>query len=163
MNIKKYFETSEAEPRLIDLIAFFYLINVIGYTSDDLKGNYPIALVTMGLVFHLATLLTWIDDCKTKSKLGTYKRLVYKALPIGLAITYLTSILYLVQNRKLTYATHYNIFIFMLTAVPMIMFFSSIGYRVKSFDFLKQQRKGINNLFLVIIVVMLIGQKIINN
>jgi|SRR5687768_13150592 len=163
MNIKKYFETSEKEPRLIDIIAVFYIIQVLGYTSDDIKGNYPIALVIMGLIFHLTALLICLDDFKVRSYFGAQKRVVYKILPIGLTATYTASIASLIQNGEVEYSTHYNIATFMMTGLPMIMFYASVGFKVKSFDFLKQKKKGTNYLFIVFLVTILIGQKIINN
>ena len=162
MDFKNYFRTSETELRLIDYVSVFYLLQVVIYTVDDLKKNYPVYLLTMGVLFHAIALLTWMEQRRRKSYFGTAKRVVYKILPLGLLLTYSTSILIGIRLDEITKLNYYNVILFMVTAIPMILFYISIGYRIRTFDFLRQKRKGTNYIFLGLIVVMLIGQRIIN-
>lgn len=162
MNIQNYFRASETELRLIDYVSVFYLLQVIIYTVDDIKKNYPIYLVTMGILFHAIALLTWLDEGRLKSNFGKAKKFAYKILPLGLIVTYLTSILTGIQIGEITKLNYYNVILFMVTAVPMVLFYISFGYKIGTFDFLKQKRKGTNYIFLGLIVTMLVGQRIIN-
>ncbi|HAD33881.1 MAG TPA: hypothetical protein DCF44_05210 [Chitinophagaceae bacterium] len=162
MNLREYFSTSNTELRLIDNVSIFYSLQVLIYTVDDFKKHYPIYLVTIGLLFHGIAFLTWREEGERKSVFGTKKSLVYKILPIGLISTYLISIWTGVQIGQITKQNYYNVILFMVTAVPMILFYISIGYKIDNFDFLRQKRKGVNYLFLGLIIVMLVGQRIIN-
>ena len=94
MRFKKYFRTSRFEPRLIDVISFFYIFKVLLYTSSDVKDKYPATLIVLGLIFHGIAYIVWRTEYGSKSIITSekVKSFLYQVLPFGLTVTYSLSI-----------------------------------------------------------------------
>jgi hypothetical protein len=140
----------------------FYAFLVIIYTVDDFKKGYPIYLVVFGLVMHFLAFVTWRDHKRKRSFFRQSRQLIYRILPLGLCVLYLTSILVGVDGGEITMSNAYNVVFFLLTAVPMIMFYISLGFGRHYFPLLRQRKQGINIIYLALVVLMLVGQRFIN-
>lgn len=127
MNI---FKESKYEPRLIDVISFFYFFQILFYTTNDFKFNYPIELIILGLVFHGTAMFVWTDHKLPNSRIKSkkLKEVLYKSLVIGLLITYTLSIRTGIKRGELTYEATDNLILFGITIFPMLIYFYEVGY-----------------------------------
>ncbi len=161
MNLKKYFQTNESELRLVDYISMFYAFLVILYTLDDFKKRYPIYLIAFGLIIHALAFLTWRDEKREESYFGESKQIIYKIVPPGLCVLYISSILVGIERGEIDQSSVYNVVVYLVTIIPMILYFISVGFGRPNFGFLRQRKQGLNVIYLGLVVLMMVGQKIV--
>ena len=155
MNLDKYFRTDKSELRLIDLVTALYLFNVILYTADDFKRDFPGYIILMGLVMHGLFLLVIVDK-KNKIKIQPQLRgLIEKFLPFGLIITYSLS-----YKLGLERGISMNgLPIFLVAAIPVILFLFSSAFKLKFLYFLVDRKKVYTYGFLGLIGIAYIWMK----
>lgn len=134
--IIRLFKRQDTEANLLLYIAVFYFVFVMFYTTGDIKGDYPLILVISGLIFHIAAFLVWNEKHSVKFKddalkrpqyFGKYKGLVYKILPVGLLLIYVSSYCFEFLRNDDKDISIFPIVLLLLTAIPMIIYFSIIG------------------------------------
>ena len=152
MNILK---ESKYEPRLIDIISFFYFFQVLFYTGNDFKFNYPTELIILGLIFHSIAVFVWTDHKLPNSRIKSkkLKEFLYKSLIFGLIVTYTLSIRTGIQRGELTQNTTDNLILFAITIIPMLIYFYHVGFRKRKKPRIKllTQKKRILNIVYIIL------------
>ncbi len=154
MNWDKYLKTDSKELELIQLITPLYFFNVVIYTADDFKRDFPTYLILTGLFIHGLVILVLIDK-KGKFKIWGLRKIIEKALPFGLILTYYLSY-YVGLQRGLDAK---GLPIFLVTFIPMILYLFLIGYNFKSLSFLKDKRLIYNYGFIGLFVTAYIWVK----
>ncbi len=149
MNWNKYLKTDENEIRLIDLVTILYFYNVILYTIDDFKRDFPIYLRLLGLLIHGIVVLVVIEEKRFPNMQKGFIEILKKLLPFGLLLTYCLSF-YIDINRGLSMS---GLPIFLVPTIPMILYLFSLIFNIKHLDFLLDRRKiynyGFIGLFLI--------------
>lgn len=155
MNLDKYFRSVNSELRLIDLVTALYLFNVILYTADDFKRDFPVYLVLMGLVMHGLFILLIVDKKKRIKIPFQLRGLIEKVLPFGLIVTY-----YLSYKVGLEKGVNMNgLPIFLVAAIPVILFLFSSAFKLKFLYFLVDRKKVYTYGFLGLAAIAYIWMK----
>lgn len=164
------FRRQPTEAKLILYIAVFYFGSVMMYTAGDIKGDYPLILVISGILLHILAYLVWSENNAIKcisnflmrpKYFKSYKGFIYKSLPIGLLITYTYSFCYDYLRYGSDGANSFSILFFLLTSVPMMIYFFIIGYMKKKYLYIFRINIPIvNYVYLgIILTVIILGGK----
>jgi hypothetical protein len=159
MRFKKYFRTSRFEPRLIDVISFFYIFKVLLYTSSDVKDKYPATLIVLGLIFHGIAYIVWRTEYGSKSIITSekVKSFLYQVLPFGLTVTYSLSIREGFIRGEVSSSNIDDFMKFVIVMVPMIIYFFQIAFmkkdRNRGFFYIKKRMVNISYLTIYLLTL----------
>ncbi|MEQ8241702.1 MAG: hypothetical protein RIA69_20985 [Cyclobacteriaceae bacterium] len=161
-----FLKDSKYEPRLIDIISFFYFFQVLFYTANDFKFNYPTELIILGLVFHTIAVFVWTDhklpNSRVKSK--RLKELLYKSLIFGLVVTYTLSIRTGILRGELNHKAVDNLILFGITIIPMLIYFYHVGFKRRKnprIKLLTQKNRILNIIYAILFAgIMVLGNTI---
>lgn len=160
--VNKFFEKKEFELRLIDHISLFYAFEVLIYTINDFKSDYPIWLILSGILFHTSVYLVASDQWRINPRISSIetREIIYKTLPFGLISTYLLSFIH--DLHQLNVSAIDNVIRFMFTAIPMIIYFFFLGFsraKKQQFGILSIRNRFLNISYnAVYIILFILGQ-----
>ncbi|MCR9016020.1 hypothetical protein [Aquiflexum gelatinilyticum] len=165
--IRGLFRRNNNEPKLLFYFSFFYFLFAIMYSVGDLKGDYPLILVISGILLHIIAFLVWSEKNSVRFKNDSLRRPkyfkkhrvpVYKILPIGLMLTYISSILYDFSRTDYNGLSIFSIIILFLTAMPMIIYFSILGgyFSRKLLNVFWIKIPIVNYIYCIIVVILIV-------